>query len=157
QKQLQERLRELQKNKAELAERRQSTAATETNIQTTVDELKTVTTSLIEAAKPTPIEKQMIDGNGDKAELPKKPGKPAKGRLLFTERGCLACHSHQGTTKKGDGVEAVTSEANFAPDLSRLVDKLKPGDDGRRWLVQWLLNPSIYHPRTRMPFTHLTA
>src|SRR5262249_15249822 len=44
------------------------------------------------------------------------------------------------------------------PNLSRLAAKLKPEADkvdARRWLVQWLLNPNIHHPRTRMPYTHL--
>src|SRR5262249_32464614 len=27
----------------------------------------------------------------------------------------------------------------------------------RTWLVQWIMNPNIHHPRTRMPITHLTA
>jgi mono/diheme cytochrome c family protein len=26
----------------------------------------------------------------------------------------------------------------------------------RRWIVQWVLNPTVYHPRTRMPITHLS-
>src|SRR5262249_20810051 len=26
----------------------------------------------------------------------------------------------------------------------------------RRWVIQWLLNPNVYHPRTRMPVTFLT-
>ena len=53
----------------------------------------------------------------------------------------------------------MLSEANFGPNLSRVAAKLKPefGDpnDHRRWLVQWLLNPNIHHPRTRMPITQL--
>src|SRR5207245_2794945 len=24
-----------------------------------------------------------------------------------------------------------------------------------RWLVQWIMNPKVHHPRTRMPITHL--
>jgi len=79
----------------------------------------------------------------------------AAGRTLFIEKGCLACHSHEGTTKEQPKVD---SQANFAPNLSRLVAKLKPElekVDARRWLIQWLLNPAIYHPRTRMPYTQL--
>jgi mono/diheme cytochrome c family protein len=83
-----------------------------------------------------------------------------RGRQLFTEKGCLACHTHQGTETSGQGLPAITSDAHFAPNLSRLADKLgtRPGDpaSARRWLVQWIMNPNVYHPRTFMPITHLT-
>ena len=64
--------------------------------------------------------------------------------------------------KGADGLPAVSDEAAyFAPDLSRLAAKIAPqkGDAKarRRWVVQWVLNPNIYHPRTRMPITHLTV
>ena len=78
------------------------------------------------------------------------------GKNLFTTKGCLACHSHEGT--EGAGKEAVVGEANFGPNLSRMVAKLKPAakNDARRWLYQWILNPNIHHPRTNMPVTRLT-
>src|SRR5262249_42620455 len=91
--------------------------------------------------------------------IPDKLGDASNGRRLFTERGCLACHAHEGTTKADKGTSAVISVANFAPELSRIAAKLVPagGAEGaRRWLVQWLLNPNVHHPRTRMPITHLT-
>jgi mono/diheme cytochrome c family protein len=112
---------------------------------------------------PTPLDKQIVDMDGRVVKLPE----PAKdraaqlknGRKLFTEKGCLGCHAHDGTAKAGDGFVAVVSEANFGPNLSHVAAKLgtKPGDheSARRWLVQWILNPQVYHPRTRMPFTHL--
>ncbi len=173
------------------------------------------------------------------------------GRQLFVERGCLACHSHQGTeqgSQKEDtfgnkvwDVVPVASEAQFGPNLSQLSEKLvsdesrplaekffgsqkkwqdavlakkqldeelqaaedrkemkqskeeraatqklidklegdvekadeavkaalKARDDAgstyrakmtsaRAWLVQWLLDPHVYSPRSRMPITHLT-
>jgi mono/diheme cytochrome c family protein len=78
-----------------------------------------------------------------------------EGRRLFTERGCLACHSHSGTEKAGGGVGAVAGRADFGPNLSRLAAKLN-GEKGRRWLLQWLLNPNVHSPRTRMPNVHLT-
>jgi mono/diheme cytochrome c family protein len=84
----------------------------------------------------------------------------ANGRRLFSEKGCLACHIHQGTATPGLGLPAIAGEAQFAPNLSRLAAKLgtKSGDveSARRWLVQWIMNPTIHHPRTRMPVTHLT-
>ena len=93
--------------------------------------------------------------------MPGKEGDPTRGRELFTEKGCLACHAHEGTVKPLQSKEgktlvgAVESEANFGPELSRIADKLAP-ETGRLWLVQWLMNPNVYHPRTRMPVTHLS-
>jgi mono/diheme cytochrome c family protein len=92
-------------------------------------------------------------------------GDAAQGRLLFTERGCLACHSHDGTTtahgNSGDKAfaPAVTSEAQFGPNLSQVAAKLGGKDNdkaqARKWLVQWLLDPHVHSPRSRMPVTHL--
>jgi cbb3-type cytochrome oxidase cytochrome c subunit len=78
-----------------------------------------------------------------------------EGRRLFTERGCLACHSHSGTERAAGSVAAVNGEATFGPNLSRLAAKLNR-ENGRRWLIQWILNPNVHFPRTRMPITHLT-
>src|SRR5262249_28290335 len=60
---------------------------------------------------------------------------------------------------------AVVSEADFAPNLSRIAAKIasegvdpKSLDEAKhRWLIQWILNPKVHFPRTRMPYTHLTA
>src|SRR5262249_1970083 len=54
---------------------------------------------------------------------------------------------------------AVQSEATFGPNLSRVAYKIAPeGGDAaaRRWLVQWIVNPNVHSPRTRMPITHLS-
>jgi mono/diheme cytochrome c family protein len=112
--------------------------------------------------KPTPLrDDNVIDGDGRTVELPPAgQDDPKEGRKLFTERGCLACHMNQGTTKSEDGVPTVSSDADFGPDLSRLAAKIAPeGNDAgarRRWLIQWILNPKRHHPRTRMPITFLT-
>jgi mono/diheme cytochrome c family protein len=82
------------------------------------------------------------------------------GRQLFTERGCLACHQHTGTATAGSGLPAATSTADFGPNLSDLAAKIAPAIDDPdakwRWLVQWIMNPNVHFPRTRMPVTHLT-
>ncbi len=95
----------------------------------------------------------------------KHKGDAVKGRKLFTERGCLACHNHAGTTKaQGDEgeanfVAAAPSVAHFGPTLSQVKAKLgtKPGDmdSARTWLIHWITNPWAHSPRTRMPLTHL--
>src|SRR5262249_19331923 len=88
-----------------------------------------------------------------------------RGRQLFSEKGCLACHAHQGTTtpfgKPGEDAftPAVDSKANFGPNLSQVRGKLgaTAGDtaSARRWLVQWLKDPHVHSPRSIMPVTHL--
>lgn len=102
-----------------------------------------------------------VDGAGKLPEI-KLPDSykedKERGRQLFTERGCLACHSHHGTETAAPGIPAVKGDAHFGPNLSRIAAKLgaKPGDpSARKWLIQWIKNPTAYHPRTFMPVTHL--
>jgi mono/diheme cytochrome c family protein len=156
QRQLQDRIAELRKNE-------------EGQIKPVADRLTAVTKELIEVAKPTPIAKEVVEADGapvNFADLPKAdPQHLQNGRRLFTERGCLACHSHDGTTKadKENHFSPLESQANFGPNLTRLAAKLGTANDKgqideaskKRWLVQWLLNPMIHHPRTRMPVTFL--
>ncbi|MCI0642224.1 MAG: c-type cytochrome [Gemmataceae bacterium] len=97
---------------------------------------------------------------------PAYAGDAQKGRILFSERGCLACHSHNATEtaqgKSGDKNygPAISGEAIFGPNLSQVVDKLgrKKGDkaSARMWLIQWLVDPHVHSPRSRMPVTHLS-
>src|SRR5207253_1134832 len=56
------------------------------------------------ATVPTPVAKQIINEKGEEVQLPAAPPRneaqqhSVNGRRLFTEKGCLACHAHQGTT-----------------------------------------------------------
>lgn len=93
-------------------------------------------------------------------------GNAERGRFLFTVKGCLACHSHKGIEsaagKPGSDtfLPSVVSEAQFGPDLSQVAGKLghKPGEpkSGRAWLVQWIKDPHVHSPRSRMPVTHMS-
>ena len=64
---------------------------------------------------------------------------------------------HEATTKAGQGKPvyqpAFETRRHFGPNLSRIAAKLGNGekDSARRWLVQWIMNPTSYHPRTSMP------
>ena len=119
-----------------------------------LSKVKTATTKLGKLGKPITVKEQVVDWE-DKvvAKDTIMKGDADNGKKLFMEKGCMACHSHQGTEP------TVMGEANFGPNLSRIAAKL--GTDGgneeskRRWLVQWLLNPTLHHPRTRMPVTFL--
>src|SRR5262249_54961795 len=82
---------------------------------------------------PTPISKGVVSWTGT-AVTDKELGTAAdakrleNGKKLFTEKGCLACHSHDATTT---GPAPVEGHQNFGPNLSRLSAKLH-GDSGRR-------------------------
>lgn len=67
-----------------------------------------------------------------------------RGKDLFSKRGCLACHSRSDE-------EFKEIHADFGPDLSRIHEKLLPGEAGFKWLYSWIKEPSRYHQRTRMP------
>lgn len=73
-----------------------------------------------------------------------------RGRRLFTERGCLACHQH-------DAVPGTT--ADFGPNISDIHRKVLRDEDNPAfsdWLYTWIREPTRHHPRTRMPNLYLT-
>lgn len=94
----------------------------------------------------------IIGPDGKPTTLPEESKDLVEGKFLFTTKGCLACHSHREAP--------VTGDATFAPDLSMIAAKIAPEkadkDARRRWLTQWILNPNIHFPRTRMPVTQLS-
>jgi hypothetical protein len=134
--------------------------------------------------QPKTLERKFAESRGSY----KLPGRPTQaqiknGRRLFTQKGCLACHSHQAVTKAGPAlmpdlvnpkdVKEVTLPAidrdkyfgdqpTFGPNLSMLVEKLGTDETGsdyvskRRWLIQWIMDPHFHSPRTLMPVTHLS-
>jgi cytochrome c2 len=169
---LQDRMQELQKKKADLQAKEESLPAAEAReLREAGGELDGVVGRLLAAGKLVPLSQQLIGADGTPVALPAAPAAAdrakhaANGRQLFSEKGCLACHQHAGISKPGDGLPAVAGQtANFGPNLSRLAAKIAPeiasAEDPqtakRRWVVQWVMNPNVYHPRTRMPITHLT-
>ena len=106
--------------------------------------------------------KELIGEDGRPFPVSEVPEKTdvEEGKRWFTVKGCLACHSHSGNPvpriEEGSvSKPKVVSDANFGPNLSRIANKIPDGKDGRLWLIQWVLNPNVHHPRTRMPVTHL--
>lgn len=73
---------------------------------------------------------------------------PVRGKKLFMEKGCLACHQYDDPDFKG-------ADQTFGPDLTAVTRKIKKGKDGFEWLYTWIRNPQKHHPRTRMPVTFL--
>lgn len=72
-----------------------------------------------------------------------------RGRLLFQERGCLACHTHKEFPAAAGFRDPQA--IGQGPDLSSVADKFKDTPGGRDWLYSWIKNPSRYHARTVMP------
>jgi hypothetical protein len=74
-----------------------------------------------------------------------------RGKVLFQQRGCLACHNHKdfADTSAYRGKDAIVQ----GPDLSGVGTKFSPerNPDGGKWLYSWIKEPSRYHSRTVMP------
>jgi mono/diheme cytochrome c family protein len=166
QRRLQDRLQELYRKQTDLKAAKEDLSPDETKELTQLGkDLDEVTARLNEIGHPVPMARQLYGEDGSPVSLPpatkdqERARHAENGRRLFTEKGCLACHIHAGTEQAGP-VPSVTGEADFGPNLSRLAAKIAPEvkdpDAARRWVVQWVMNPNVYHPRTRMPITHLS-
>jgi len=70
-------------------------------------------------------------------------GSVSKGKELFSQVGCLACHGIKG---------ALPYHAIFAPDLSTVGSKLSPS-----FIYSWIRNPRHFNPTTRMPSLRLSV
>ena len=163
----QERLQELKGQEDELRHKTPLPAgidAVRTDVDNEFAKVKAATDRLKALAKPRSVQTEdLVDWEGKPVakDIVEKAGNKDEGRKLFIEKGCMACHSHEGTEKvKVEGKDTtVIGEANFGPNLSRIAAKL--GKEGgneetkRRWLVQWILDPNVHNPRTRMPVTFL--
>ena len=81
-------------------------------------------------------------------DTPPKDYKPnaERGKDFFSKKGCLACHSHKDFPD-------ILQE--FGPNLDKVYAKLKPGEEGFRWLYSWIRDPHRYHKRTKMPHLFL--
>jgi len=125
--------------------------------------LREAMTRMAAAGQPLPVD-QSITLPAAPADDTGKAAQRDTGRHLFATKGCVACHRHEAAETAGqfaDGrpLPAIIGESNFGPDLSRLASKLGSAGNpeaGRKWLVQWLMDPKVHSPRTLMPVTHLT-
>ncbi len=70
-----------------------------------------------------------------------KPGYLTMARHLFEHKdvNCASCHVRGDITPEG-------GPSDWAPDLSVSRDRLKPD-----WIVDWLLDPQLIQPGTKMP------
>lgn len=63
----------------------------------------------------------------------------ARGKAVFAEIGCLGCHSIEREGEK-------FMQNDHGPDLSTIGSKLDAD-----YLVDWIVDPTKYDPKTRMP------
>ena len=118
------------------------------------------------------------------AEFVDPPAKtdPAKGKELFLQKGCLACHQHRpyqaadlqlmdrksanpaykpdpASTYDPKGFPAAVQEyarADFGPNLSNIAAKFQSKPEGLKWLSNWIAAPEKYHPKSLMPNLQLS-
>lgn len=105
-----------------------------------------------EAVELAGMARVLIKGSEDIELLKPEDGYKAdaeRGKTLFSERGCLACHEHSavpGTT------------ADFGPNISDIHKKVNRNGNDKSfsdWLYTWVKEPTRYHKRTKMPNLYL--
>ena len=73
-----------------------------------------------------------------------------RGREVFKGIGCTGCHSIDSEQISSDDGQTAPDErfnlSDHAPDLSSIGSKLDPA-----FLLDWIVNPKKYFPKTRMP------
>ncbi len=107
---------------------------------------------------------------------------PAKGKELFLQKGCMACHQHRPYQK--DEVQEADRDAvnpaykldpsltydpqnfpasvrdkamaNYGPNLSNIAAKFQGKAQGLKWLANWIFAPEKYHPHSLMPNLQLS-
>ncbi len=81
----------------------------------------------------------------------------AKGKDLFFQKGCMACHSHKDFPPSSfpSSVQEY-AKANHGPNLSEMALKFQSNAQGYKWLVNWIKQPEKYHAKTLMPNLQLS-
>lgn len=107
---------------------------------------------------------------------------PAKGKELFFQKGCLACHAHKpyapddvqladrkdlnpgyktdkaATFDPSGFPDSVRdyARADYGPNLSNIAVKFQSHGQAYKWLANWIKAPESYHPKSLMPNLQLT-
>ena len=113
---------------------------------------------------------------------PAGKGDPTKGKELFLQKGCLACHQHRPYEKADVQVTDKThvnskykpdkaatfdpsifpetvrkyAKADYGPNLANISAKFQSHDQGHKWLANWVKAPETYHPKSLMPNLQLS-
>ena len=93
----------------------------------------------------------------DFIDPPVKETSVEKGKELFFQKGCLACHMHKETPPESFP-ETVRefAKADFGPNLSNISAKFASKENGQRWLANWVKAPEAYHAKSLMPNLQLS-
>jgi cbb3-type cytochrome oxidase cytochrome c subunit len=107
-------------------------------------------------------------------------GDAERGKSLFFQKGCLACHAHRPYKAEDlapelrskfqpgpDPAETFAAEtlpeaarpyasANFGPNLVNMAAKFQNAEQGHAWLTNWIHAPENYHAKSLMPNLQLT-
>jgi cbb3-type cytochrome oxidase cytochrome c subunit len=106
-----------------------------------------------------------------------------RGKELFLQKGCMACHQHRPYAPSdvqqadhGNSNPAYKPEpaatydpvnfpesvrqfalADYGPNLGNVAAKFRDQPDkGLKWLSNWIQNPEKYHPKSLMPKLQIT-
>ncbi len=74
-----------------------------------------------------------------------KKGNAARGKTLFTARGCVGCHRIEPTEAEAKSVRGYAPD-EFGPNLYNSAYKTTP-----QWIMTWVSDPKHYWSETRMP------
>jgi mono/diheme cytochrome c family protein len=78
-----------------------------------------------------------------------KQGNAARGKVLFTARGCVGCHRIESTSSEDTALRTYAPD-EFGPNLFNLAHKLNK-ETAKGWIYTWISNPKHYWSETRMP------
>jgi len=109
-----------------------------------------------------------------------------RGKELFLQKGCLACHQHRPYQTTGEDSEIAIrdraavnpdyeldpeetydpevfpeaarkhAKADFGPNLSNIAAKFQTPEQGLKWLTNWINAPEKHHPESLMPNLQLS-
>lgn len=104
-------------------------------------EIHAITQYLFTKSRANPLAEEAAPFKGDAKQ----------GAELVASAGCFACHQIQ---PKASDAPATREDLyrEHGPNLIGFGDKTN-----RRWLVEWLKDPTRYHPETRMPGLRLSG
>jgi cytochrome c2 len=100
---------------------------------------------------PTPAPAKPQPGAAEKpGEKPSAggPGDPARGKQLFVQKGCTACHVAPGVPEATGTIGPSLAGIASKPKILSSTGELDNTPDN---MVRWIMNPPAVKPTTQMP------
>ncbi len=114
-------------------------SATMPNFQLADDEIRDISAFLVAQSTPCAASNEPVP------VAPMHDAGLQAGASLYGESFCASCHAMQNSA-------GVLAGGTAGPELTRVGSKVKP-----EWLAEWLRNPSVYDPDTKMPHYRLDS